>query len=174
MSQTRAALADKIDALEYKVTSRVEAVKAKVDDVRDSIREGTAKVKRGFDLPYQVRQHPWPALGASVVVGLVLGSLTGDHDDDRPRTDEFESGFERRNRQTGHDDSRRGPAKAGMFSDEFRSLKQAAVGAIMSLVRNSLRQTFPGVATQTDRAVDGITRKLGGEPVENVFEAPAS
>ena len=42
----------------------------------------------------------------------------------------------------------------------------------MSLLRNSLKQTFPGLGPQATRVIDGITRKLGGEPVEDVFHAP--
>lgn len=168
MDRTREALANKIEALEDEVTSKVHAVKEKV-------REGAEKVKHAFDLPYQVRQHPWPMFGASVVVGLVIGSLTGDseiRDADKPgRRLEFGGG----NRLVGRedDDDLRPPAKPGIFAEELRMLRQAAVGAMMSLVRNGLRETFPGLAPQTDRAVDGITRKLGGEPVESVFEAPA-
>jgi hypothetical protein len=166
MHRTREALADKIGALEDEVTCRVHAVKEKV-------REGAEKVKHAFDLPYQVRQHPWPMFGASVVVGLVIGSLTRDSDvreaDDLGRRLEFGGG----NRLVGREEVEPRPAKPGLFAEEFRGLRQAAIGAMMSLVRNGLRQTFPGIAPQTDRVVDGLTRKLGGEPVENVFEAPA-
>jgi ElaB/YqjD/DUF883 family membrane-anchored ribosome-binding protein len=158
MAATRAALSDKIDALEDKVTSKVNAVK-----------HAGETVKRSFDLPYQVRQHPWPMIGASVLVGIVLGTVTaGDSDEPRNHRDERNDEFPRR--AYGAEASL--PARNGFFSEEIRGLKQAAVGALMSLVRNGLRDAFPGIAPQTDRAVDGLTRKLGGEPVRNVFEAP--
>ena len=158
MAATRAALADKIDALEEKVSTKVNAVK-----------HAGETFKRSFDLPYQVRQHPWPMVGASVLVGIVLGAVTGGDSDERrnhldERTDEFPR------RAYGAEASL--PSRPGIFADEIRSLKQAAVGALMSLVRNGLRDAFPGIAPQTDRAVDGLTRKLGGEPVRDMFEGP--
>ena len=164
MAATRAALADKIDALEDKVTAKVNAVK-----------HAGETMKRSFDLPYQVRQHPWPMIGASVLVGIVLGTVTagGDSDERRNHGEDRIDEFPRRAYGAEASLPVNLPVKNGFFAEEIRGLKQAAVGALMSIVRNGLRDAFPGLAPQTDRAVDGITRKLGGEPVRNVFEPPA-
>ena len=172
MARTRSALDDKLGALEDKVANKVQFAKDKVEEVRDKAKDVAQKVKRSFDLPYQVRQHPWPALGASVLVGVVLGSFGGDSDSETkaPRLDHGENGF-------GGSSSLRGsevaPRRPGMFAEELRYLRETAIGAMMSLVRNGLKQTFPGLAPQTARVVDGITRKLGGEPIGDVFRGPA-
>jgi ElaB/YqjD/DUF883 family membrane-anchored ribosome-binding protein len=160
MAATRASLAGKVEALEEKVTRKVDDVKARVEGAKDSIRRAREKVKLAFDLPHQVREHPWPMFGASVVAGLIIGSITRDSDVAGDKEDAHP------------EDAPRPPARPGLFAEEFRYLRHAAVGAMMSLVRNGLRQTFPGIAPQTDRAVDGITRKLGGEPIRDLFGAP--
>jgi ElaB/YqjD/DUF883 family membrane-anchored ribosome-binding protein len=176
MAATRASLAGKVEALEEKVTRKVDHVKAKVEHAKDSIRRAGEKVKLTFDLPHQVREHPWPMFGASVVAGLIIGSITRDSDvaADRKEDNDFQLEFGRRVKKLAAqtEDAPRPPAQPGLFAEEFRYLRQAAVGAMMSLVRDGLRQTFPGIAPQTDRAVDGITRKLGGEPIRNLFGTP--
>jgi ElaB/YqjD/DUF883 family membrane-anchored ribosome-binding protein len=164
MIATRSALADKVEALEDRVSNKVRAVQAKVDHVRDSIKDAGEKVKRSFDLPYQVRQHPWPMVGASVLVGVVLGSIGRDSSESRHSLDE-RSDFGR-GRFVDDDEPEIRRSRPGFFSEELRGLREAAIGAMMSLVRTGLRNTFPGVAPQTDRIVDGMTRKLGGQPVQ--------
>src|SRR5260370_34005892 len=79
MAETRAALVDKIDALEEKVLGTVETAQATVEhtveSVKGTVEDSVAAVKRTFDLKYQVEQRPWLMLGASVLGGYALGRL---------------------------------------------------------------------------------------------------
>jgi hypothetical protein len=65
-------LVGKIDSLEKQVRAAVdggaESFKEKVEQVAQS-------VKQTLDLRHQIEQHPWAALGGSLVVGYLVGSL---------------------------------------------------------------------------------------------------
>jgi hypothetical protein len=160
MEQTRYALTDKLEELEHRVTDKIETVRSKYEGAVDT-------VKRTFDLPYQVRRHPWPMFGASVAAGIVLARLTGGREPG-PRA------LNGANDVGGTDFHAPVPKRRydGLFADELHYLQRAAVGAVMSLVKDSLVRSFPQMAPQTERVIDGITRKLGGEPVAPGFRDP--
>jgi ElaB/YqjD/DUF883 family membrane-anchored ribosome-binding protein len=161
MIRTRSALAVKVEALEDTISGKVHDVKARVETVKHNVNQAVQKTKEAFDLPRQVREHPWPAFGASIALGLVLGSVS--------------QRLGRSNGPSGHDDLTPGRSltrRPGMFAEEMRAFRGAAVGALMSFLRDEVRHSFPGIAPQTDRVFDGITRKMGGEPVDDVFQEP--
>lgn len=60
MDGTRARMARDIDQLEARATEKVQAV------------------KRRMDVGQLVREHPWPALGAAVVLGAIVGGSGAD------------------------------------------------------------------------------------------------
>ena len=156
MALTRSALTGKLELLEDRVQDKIQRVRAKVDSVQDTVHGAVETVKRTFDLPYQVRQHPWPMVGASVAAGMVLARLVERRE---PAVEQENYEAQRPNRFT------------AMFGDELHFLQRTAVGAVMSLVRNSLNKSFPGMAPETQRVIDGLTRKLGGEPVDPSFHS---
>jgi ElaB/YqjD/DUF883 family membrane-anchored ribosome-binding protein len=72
---TRAALADKVEALEDKVMGTVQSAQETVDDSIQMAKDTVATVKRTFDIKYQVEQHPWLMVGGCVLAGVAAGSL---------------------------------------------------------------------------------------------------
>jgi hypothetical protein len=156
MEQTRSALTDKLEMIEQRVTHRIDGVKEKIQNV-----------KRTFDLPHQVRQHPWPMFGASVAAGMVLASLTAG-----PVKRALAAGSPgAASAGNEHDFYAEVPSKSrgnGIFAEELRYIQRAAVGTVMSLLRDSVVKAFPSIAVQADHVIDGLTRKLGGEPVQEV------
>ena len=68
IDETRESLADKLETLEdqvkHTVASVTEAVEHTVDSVKSTARETVETVKRTFDIPYQVRRHPYALTGA--------------------------------------------------------------------------------------------------------------
>ena len=60
MDATRARMARDIDQLESRAAEKVQAVKQRLDIVQ------------------LVREHPWPALGAAVVLGAIVGGSGAD------------------------------------------------------------------------------------------------
>jgi ElaB/YqjD/DUF883 family membrane-anchored ribosome-binding protein len=88
MDETKASLAEKLEALESQVTSTVqsateavaetvETVKGTVENVTEAVQETVHTVGETFNLKLQFERHPWPMLGGSVAVGCLVGYLTG-------------------------------------------------------------------------------------------------
>jgi ElaB/YqjD/DUF883 family membrane-anchored ribosome-binding protein len=90
MSETRAALSEKLETLEHQVVDTVhgattavndtvtnvkEAVDCTVQTVKDSFRESVQCVKDALDIPEQVQRHPWLMLGGAVACGYLGGRL---------------------------------------------------------------------------------------------------
>jgi len=98
MEAQRASLAEKIETLEEKIVRTVEgareavaetvqtvkdSVQSSVDTVKDTVQSSVETVRETFDLPQQVRRHPWAMFGGSVAFGFAAGWLlnraTGTH-----------------------------------------------------------------------------------------------
>ena len=86
LEETRTAVGDIVDNVKGTVEDTVGAVKETVDgakstveniveNVKETMDDTVTKVKRSFDLRYQVEQNPWLMAGGAVVVGSILGSL---------------------------------------------------------------------------------------------------
>ncbi len=101
ISESRGALADKLELLEEKVTESVgtatasvvetvqqatasvsdtvgcvnSAVQDTVENVRNSVFETVRSVKETFDLPEQVRRYPWQTFAGAAVIGFVGSRL---------------------------------------------------------------------------------------------------
>lgn len=82
----RAALAEKLGALEHKLVSTVQGstdavagvmatVKETVATTVREVRETAAAVASTFDVPAHVRRNPWLAVGGAALLGFVVGSL---------------------------------------------------------------------------------------------------
>lgn len=57
------------------------------------------------------------------------------------------------------------PGAFGRYQEEIDKVRGVAIGYIMGLVRDSIKEAVPQVASQIDCVMDGITIKLGGEPI---------
>ena len=121
IEQTRSSLTGKIETLENEVRDTVQTAKATVeetiqtakatvqetiDTVKGTVQGTVESVKQTFDVPYQVRRHPWAMFGASCLAGLAVGSLLP------PRRQM--AGWARSH--LGHPESYRGPQQAAAAS----------------------------------------------------------
>jgi len=84
MEQTRASLAEKLDALGQRAADTVQASTETVENVTGAVQEtveavqesveGTVEtVREAFDLPGWVDKYPWLAVGGAAAVGFLLG-----------------------------------------------------------------------------------------------------
>jgi ElaB/YqjD/DUF883 family membrane-anchored ribosome-binding protein len=183
MEETRSALTDKIGRLEQAVTQKVQAVTQTVDTVKETI-----------DIRRYVRNHPWAALGAAVAVGFAGGTALGPH----RRIDRIgelrsrgrpiggtpplsSNGSERAPGAASYADSPTqaapswGQKVTSSFDNEIGKLKEIAVGAALSLLRDWVARSAPGpVRSQLSDVIDDVTRKLGGEPIRgNLLDSVA-
>jgi len=64
-----------VDAVKDTVKDTVENVKDTVENVKESVEDTVESVKDTFNLRLQVERHPWAMLGGSVAVGLLFGAF---------------------------------------------------------------------------------------------------
>jgi ElaB/YqjD/DUF883 family membrane-anchored ribosome-binding protein len=177
MEQTRESLIEKIETLENKVMNSVQnatsAVSETVASVKETMHEGVESVKDAVDVKAHVDRHPWLMIGGSIFAGYVLANMlsggrkpaaevgpapplssrslrapaNGRHTEEKPATSTIGSWL-------------------GPIEPELEHLKGLAVGAALGAIREMLAEEVPPhMAEQLRMIVDGITKKMGGEPV---------
>jgi hypothetical protein len=146
-------MADDIDE-ELKATRlRLERASSDLTEKVDLLQQ---RVKQNLDPRYQFDRYPWPILGASIVLGFIIGSLgsrAGAAEIEAPRS------VVRQRKLRGVEDS---------LGAELAGLKGIAIGAIMKLLVNMVKQAFvhPGDARHAEHGAHN-----GGEPHDRRLEA---
>src|SRR5262245_5862626 len=115
---TRAALNEKLNALE-------DRVRASIDDVRET-------VKRAVDLQYQVEKRPLIILGCSALMGYFLGRVL--FTDSESGESEAENGAGRHESKASSANS--APAQTGL-------LKSALTAAVSNLLVQFIKEMIP-------------------------------
>src|SRR4029077_16219631 len=72
---TRAAMADKLEALEDRMIGAAQSAQETVADSIQGAKDAVAAVKRTFDIKYQVEERPWTIVGGCFVAGLAVSLL---------------------------------------------------------------------------------------------------
>jgi hypothetical protein len=165
-----------------------------VENVKDTMDDTVTMVKQSVDLHYQTEQHPWLMLSGSVLVGYMLGGLgrrsttTSDATTLKSHAtmpDSLRSGYyatvpgtEYATVPSPEPDGRpfveAQPAESrpsglwtstlGQFKEEFDIIKGAVIGALMSNVRDVIKESMPNLAPQIEKAINSATAKLGAQP----------
>jgi ElaB/YqjD/DUF883 family membrane-anchored ribosome-binding protein len=185
---TRSDLTDKLVALEHKVRETMAEAKSAISDtigsvkhavesticsVENSVHGAVVSVKGSLDIGRQVDRHPWAMLAGAVAAGFVTGRLL-----DKPTTRQTVShpvvACSPPNGNGRHGDSASFPKeRAGLLSElgdrfgpEIDQLKGLAIGSVMSLAREFIKDAVaPALAPELERVIDGVTSKLGGKPI---------
>lgn len=189
---TRAAMTDKLEALEDRMMGTVQSAQETVEDSIQMAKDTVATVKRNFDVRYQVEQHPWAMVGGSFIAGLALSGLfrrsrrqiptaasrlTGGGTplaiSPRPLAEQctqFQEG-------NGSLDAAPSPSRPqapsanrngffGPFQEEINQVKGMAIGYLMGLLRDSIQDAAPQLAPQFNDVMNSVTTKLGDKPVQ--------
>lgn len=182
MENVKGTVDETVGAVKETVIDARSTVEGIVENVKDTMDDTVTMVKHSFDLNYQMDQHPWMMLGGSVLVGYLLGG-PGTRSPTRPyRTRRSWTGAEAR--RSGYSatavnpDADNQPAAysqprmsslwdsaLGQFREELDMIKGAVIAALMSNVRDMVRQSMPRIAPQLEKAIDSATTKLGGQPL---------
>jgi ElaB/YqjD/DUF883 family membrane-anchored ribosome-binding protein len=177
IDETRSSLTAKLEALEEQVVGTVQNAKATVEEtienVKETVQETVSTVKDTFDIPLQVRRHPWPMVGGCFVLGLVTGAVVGDAQ--RRRRMPIERLASRGQPRMEPDrvpeypgDGRaaepRIPGLMDRFHEEIDQVKGLAIGLAIGLVRDVIKENVPQLGEQLGEVMDSITTKLGGQP----------
>jgi hypothetical protein len=173
MSQTRAALAEKLETLETKVLGTVHeatdtvaqtvhevgsTARETAQSVRATMHEAIGSVRDALDVSRQVQEHPWLLVGGSVFAGYVggriLDNLERGHLPSVPslpvRPERFlPQGSELRERMESERPAVRSSGTSFLkslldtFAPELEKAKRAAVGMALGLVRDKLSEAVP-------------------------------
>jgi len=194
IQETRTAITQKLEALEDKVRDTVQNAKETVEEtittVTSSVQDTVETVKRTFDLPLQVQNHPWPMVGASVLLGFAAGGLLGKPRRHAPSP--WRGAYDGRttngaqtyrplqhqyiqSHEAGAASSSAAPSTGApsgvshfldLFADELQTVKGLAIGFLLSKLRDTIKDAIPPQLKQdVDHMMNNITTKLGGKPV---------
>jgi ElaB/YqjD/DUF883 family membrane-anchored ribosome-binding protein len=178
---TRSDLANKLGALEDRVMGNVQSAQETVEDSIQIAKETVATVKRTFDLKHHVEQHPWAMVGGCMVAGLALGVLFqnvgrrkeegGTRRDERSRSDSPVAAQPTSFAQAAPAPPYQAPppSSPGLFDllhDEIEQVKGMAIGYVMGLARDAIKEAVPQMAPKIDEVMNSIVKKLGGEPAQ--------
>lgn len=183
-----------VEGVTHTVENVRDAVKETVETVKESIGETVETVKETFNLRRQMDRHPWLVLGGSVAAGYLLGTFLGGPRSERraaPRTPApppptrarttLDLAGLRTYPPEGRDVVREtappsppAPAERGWLAKlgdavapEVNKVKAMAIGTVLGLVRDAVTRSVPQeMGSKLADAIDNITRKAGGEPVD--------
>lgn len=202
IEQTRAGLADKLEALTEQLAGTVEGVGETVETVVESTKETISTIKDTFNIPKQVEERPWLAMGLSVAAGFVGGKIldaitpmpsgmngTNGHAGSPPSRvaesmpqrmssastyPEGGSGYEQPHRES----SPGWLSQLGQqFGSELQKAKGLAIGTMLGVIRDMVSQSLPeSLKSQVATLFDSATEKMGGETIEqgSLVQDPAN
>ena len=146
IENTHAAMTEKLEMLEERA--------------RETVKGAKAAVKHTINVHYQVDQHPWKMVGASILVGYMLGRVTSGGSAssqidgqrililDTPVVTGTSSTSQKLIEQDFS--SRSKPHESELsrsilepYKDELAIIKMAAIGAVVGVVRDLIKQAVP-------------------------------
>jgi ElaB/YqjD/DUF883 family membrane-anchored ribosome-binding protein len=188
IEQTRSGLADKLEALTERFTGTVEDVEETVESVVETTKDTISNIKDTFNIPKQVEEHPWLAMGCSVLAGFVGGKLLGTmlsatnghngypangRGEPMPERMASASAYptERQTREAPREETHAQPSDwlselGQQFAPELKKAKGLAVGTMLGVVRDMVGQALPdGLKSQVANLFNSVTEKMGGETI---------
>jgi len=186
MENVKGTVDETVGAVKETVGDARSTVEGIVENVKDTMDDTVTMVKQSVDLQYQMDQHPWMMLSGSVLVGYWLGCLG--------TRGAASSSYSRRHSSTGAEAFSHGgyyPVAAdiqsynqaaatswtptsglwsstlGQFREEFDMIKGAVIGALMSNLRDMIKESIPRIAPQLEKAINSATTKLGAQPLDD-------
>jgi hypothetical protein len=194
IEDTRAAMTEKLVILETRVRETVEGVQSSVEEIVETVKETVGDtvntVKLTLDVQHQVDQHPCLMVGGATLAGYLLGRWGGGMSMTSPTysTNDLASPAVGTTADTSasyakedclppsNDELSIHPPQQNMGSSELERLqneiaviKVAAVGALISTLREMLTQAVPTLAPHIERARNA----RGGQPLERPPQQPA-
>jgi hypothetical protein len=173
------------------VSSTVSNAKAAVDNTVKSVSATVANVRETFDLPEQVRRHPWMAFAGAIAAGYLLekmcdsmifpdaGDRNGNGKSKRargetppPRTETPKPRWMADSQKAPepspfHEEEAQsqGPSVMAAVSEQMAKLKDIAVGALFNVIRGvTVKSLDPTFAEPAGQFVDDVARSFGVTP----------
>lgn len=142
MKEKRAELSEKLQHLERHVTGEVAStagsVTESVANVAGGMQDTITSVRDLFDLPKQVQDHPWLAVGGAVVVGFLANEYL-------KQNNPLASLGAAVNGAMSNGKSANGQSGlASLFGGEMFNLQRFATLAALQLVGRAVKESIPG------------------------------
>jgi ElaB/YqjD/DUF883 family membrane-anchored ribosome-binding protein len=171
-----------IETVRSTVEDTVESVKSGVEStvnsVKETLNETVDSVKETFDVPRQVERHPWAALGCSFLAGMASGYVVSGMRSGRsslrygiPGIEQVVPGYQpaRPAAPAAREYAERPSFLSTLlepFAGEMNKIKQTAIGALVGVGRDLLKQSLPeSLSANVTEIMDDVARRMGGEPV---------
>jgi len=167
VKDVRATVDTTLAAVRQGVAGAQSSVEEIVEQVKGTLGETAATVQRTLDIPAQMEQHPWSMFGGAVLAGYLLCSWIESYSatglteartteaarlpDSPPAVSTVVS--------TPQPQSGLVNNVLEQLRDEIATLKDAAVGAVISSLRAMVKQAIPALAPQLEHA----QTKSGGQ-----------
>jgi ElaB/YqjD/DUF883 family membrane-anchored ribosome-binding protein len=152
-----------------------ESVNDTVATVKESVHETVDSVKDFMDIEKQWEQHPWLLAGGAVACGYVLAIATApaarytrrsEANVAAPYQSPVPANVRPQRPETATTAKTANASLLSAFAPELNMLKSLALGATFSTIRELIATQVPPAVAPTIRAmVDGLTKKLGAEPI---------
>lgn len=191
MEETRASLADKLEALEDQVLGTVQSatdtVASAVDGAKEvvsSVTEGTKEVvekvsetvesvKESLSVSRYVERYPWASLGVAVAAGFTAAQLlpsrrstSGDYCEALPPASATAASYQPSAPQPSRPEegSSWTSALSGVLGTAAHTVEGLAVGSLMSAIKDLAVGSLPQEwQSELNRVVDDVTTQLGGK-----------
>jgi len=175
------------EAVAETVQTVKESVKESVETVTDTVQSSVETVRDTLDVRLQVERHPWAMVGGSIAAGFIAGWLVNrasrsaePYSHPAPVSPSSSSAMPTRSQTPAPRFADTPPVTSGPpskswvdelsehFAPELRKLKGLAIGAVIGVVRDMVGDSIPEpVRPKVNEIMDGITAKLGGEPLQH-------
>jgi ElaB/YqjD/DUF883 family membrane-anchored ribosome-binding protein len=184
MDRTRAALGEKLEALESQVKDTVqvasEGVTAAVEGVKETVEtvsETVSNVTETFNISRHIEEHPWAAMGCSLAAGVALGMLTGGSSAPQPQPQQQEALPPAQPAQPApapqRTDQTQSSASSSVWEAAMLGLRVLGVKALSGVVSNLITDHLPHeMHEELHKIVGGITENLGLKPEDNLVPPP--
>ncbi len=172
---------DMVDTTVEAVRQGVEDAQSSVEDIVENVKETVgdtvATVQRTFDLHYQVDHHPWLMFGGATLVGYMLGSRGSSSTSAAVSTNDPRLSPSGTTAASSSESSARPQPRQGMgsgildqFKDEIALIKGAVIGAVISTLRDMVKQALLPAAPH----IKSVMTKGDAQPSERPVQNPAA
>jgi uncharacterized protein YjbJ (UPF0337 family) len=162
IDQSRQSAADKIDQLQDQVTGTADQLRVNVQDSAEQLRDQVSgavddtiqTVKENIDIRQAIEQRPLLALGAALISGFVLGSLTGGDDGHQTNSQGATSFTSSRTGSSGSSlgSGLRSAIQKTGIEDTLSSAAAAFIGSLGDQLKDTLDRNMPGFADKMQSA----------------------
>jgi ElaB/YqjD/DUF883 family membrane-anchored ribosome-binding protein len=165
MDQRTEPIRQDIDHIRDQMTEKIAAIE---DKVKGQVNDTVENVKQAFDIKQQVGDHPWAALGVSLLAGYVLGTL-GDSDDEPQYRYDYRKHDQNRYQFAGSDHSKDQSNYTGGYNTNAYSSSNTGSGFVSSGYSSGPAQSSPasysGFAQQQKSGgfLNDLMGQFGGE-----------